>query len=539
MRPHLLFPDRDLDAPAQKTPASLADLVADLEVPTVLRAMAGKDALTYAVCAQVLTATDTTPQIVRHRQAVLADAIAHAGEFADLYVIATEAIADEKKIYRSTFRLRPESTLRRSVEVLKLLLDAVARVRQVTDALGTTARSDAVRGMCAVLADQLDDAYLHEAREQVRELELAHGLLVSAQLDRNDAVSRMRPLLARTSGNWLIGRRPRLRKPTFSYTIADRDQAGMEAFAEFRDRSLTQVSNAADTSATHILGFLTCLQREVAFYLGCVRLQDTLRELQVPTCFPDVCDNDVRELNAVALRDVPLSLQSKQAPVPVTVAASRALLVVLTGANRGGKSTTLRAVGVAQLMAQAGMFAAAEKFRFAVCTGIFTHFKREEDTGMEHGKFDEELERMSRITGTVAPGGMLLANESFASTNEQEASDVGFDVLTALVDSGVTVLLVTHLFTLAKQLFDNSRPSVFLRAERGAGGERPFQLIEAPPLPTSFGGDVYRTVFGTPLDSSLTGDGPGTERQEPQPVTSRHDHSDTTIALPNPAKRSR
>ena len=53
-------------------------------------------------------------------------------------------------------------------------------------------------------------------------------------------------------------------------------------------------------------------------------------------------------------------------------------LVVITGANQGGKSTFLRSVGLAQLMMQCGMFVAAE-VTGPVCTGVFTHYKREED----------------------------------------------------------------------------------------------------------------------------------------------------------------
>lgn len=505
LRPHLLFPNRDLGSPADKTPPLLADLAADLELPSVLRAMAGNDPLIYQVCAQVLAATDTTPDIVQHRQAMLADALTHTAQLGELYTIATEAIAEERKIYRITFQWRAEATLHRAVRVLRLLLDAVARVRKVTDSLAATAHSPALRTMCGVLAEQLDDSYLGEAGERIDQLELTSGLLVSARLDRGDAVTGMRPKLARTKGNRLIGRRPRLTKPTFSYTIPERDQAGMEAFSAFRDRSLTQVAHAADTSAAHILTFLHCLQREVAFYLGCARLHETLAGLGVPTCTPLVAACGSRVLNAKSLCDIPLALQSQTAPVPVTITAGDAALVVLTGANRGGKSTALRAAGVAQLMAQAGLFVAAERYEFAVCTGVFTHFKREEDAAMEHGKFDEELERMSRITAAITPGGLLLANESFASTNEQEASDIGFDVITALLDSGVTVVLVTHLFTLAQQLYDDARPSLFLRAERGVDDQRPFQLVPAPPLPTSFGSDIYRAVFGMPLDEDPSG----------------------------------
>jgi magnesium-transporting ATPase (P-type) len=45
---------------------------------------------------------------------------------------------------------------------------------------------------------------------------------------------------------------------------------------------------------------------------------------------------------------------------------------------------------------------------------LFTHYKREEDTSMESGKFDEELGRMSDIVDHIAPDSMVLFNESFS-----------------------------------------------------------------------------------------------------------------------------
>ena len=121
-------------------------------------------------------------------------------------------------------------------------------------------------------------------------------------------------------------------------------------------------------------------------------------------------------------------------------------LVVITGANQGGKSTFLRAVGLAQLMLQAGMFVGAETFAADARDGIFTHYKREEDSAMDHGKLDEELDRMSTIAGWLLPGSLLLSNESFASTNEREGSEIARQVLAALTESGVKVVFVTHLF---------------------------------------------------------------------------------------------
>jgi hypothetical protein len=43
---------------------------------------------------------------------------------------------------------------------------------------------------------------------------------------------------------------------------------------------------------------------------------------------------------------------------------------------------------------------------------------------MESGKLDEELRRMNGIVGWLAPGCLLLCNQSFLSTNEREGSEI-------------------------------------------------------------------------------------------------------------------
>jgi hypothetical protein len=55
---------------------------------------------------------------------------------------------------------------------------------------------------------------------------------------------------------------------------------------------------------------------------------------------------------------------------------------------------------------------------------------------------------------------------------------------------------VTHLYELAHGFYARKmKNALFLRAERKAGGERTFKLIEGEPLQTSFGVDVYRKIF--------------------------------------------
>jgi hypothetical protein len=116
---------------------------------------------------------------------------------------------------------------------------------------------------------------------------------------------------------------------------------------------------------------------------------------------------------------------------------------------------------------------------------------------MESGKLDEEQARMSDIVDHISANAMLLCNESFSSTNEREGSQIAREVITALVESDITVLLVTHMFDLANGFYERRlEDALFLRAERGSDGARSFKISEGKPLPTSYGEDSYRKAFG-------------------------------------------
>jgi DNA mismatch repair ATPase MutS len=179
-----------------------------------------------------------------------------------------------------------------------------------------------------------------------------------------------------------------------------------------------------------------------------------------------------------------------------TLSTEKKHVVVITGANQGGKSSFLRSVGVAQLMLQSGMFVSANVFSGSLCSGLYTHYKREEDPTMTSGKLDEELSRMSAIAEDIVPDAMMLFNESFASTNEREGSEIARQVTRALLDRRIVIYFVTHLYTFAHGLLERGRAdALFLRAERLDDGTRTFRLIEGEPLETSYGLDLYNEVF--------------------------------------------
>jgi DNA mismatch repair ATPase MutS len=282
-----------------------------------------------------------------------------------------------------------------------------------------------------------------------------------------------------------------------------RDDAGAQAFGELQNRGLGLICDAVYQSAEHVLRFLRALRAELAFYLGCLNLREQLARIGESIAFPEVSDLP-RGFRCRNLRDICLALTMGRSVVGNDVEANGKPLVIITGANCGGKSTFLRSVGLAELMLQSGLFVTADAFASSLYTGLFTHYKREEDRTMRSGKFDEELVRMSGIADHIRRNSLVLFNESFAATHEREGSEIARQIVSALLGNDVTVFFVSHMYEFARPFLDDER-ALFLRAERSEDGARSFRLREAKPLPKSFGVDLYQRIFGPAHDANVAG----------------------------------
>jgi MutS domain V len=338
----------------------------------------------------------------------------------EIYGIAVQAILAERRIWWGIGSQYPETILHRSVEVMQLFVAALRLLRGIADSHASGFRSDGFTRFFTMITKELDDDYFAAVDSHLRRLKFSGGVLVSASLGEG---------LAGT-GHVLRAPRPGRRglaevigvgnRSAYTLTISDRDEAGARALSELRGRGINHVANALAQSADHILGFFRLLRTELAFYIGALNAHERLAATGGPACFPEPLPPAGAAFSAAGLYDPCLALTAGTPVIGNDVSADGASLVMITGANQGGKSTFLRSTGLAQLMMQSGMFAAATALRASVCPGLFTHYKREEDATMTSGKLDEELARMSDIAAHITPGSMLLCNESFASTNERE-----------------------------------------------------------------------------------------------------------------------
>ncbi|MGH8291044.1 MAG: MutS-related protein [Steroidobacteraceae bacterium] len=499
MKAHLMYRDRDVDL-AAKPRVGAAELIRDLALETLFAAMAAGDPYLRDVAQRLVLASLEDPQEIRYRQRILADCIAHPDIVRRMYAIAVSSVERERRVWGFTFR-RPEGLLHRCVEVVGIFREQLKELRGLADAHCGGFQSEGFRTLFAMLAHELDDAYLKTVAEHLRSLRFRHGLLLSARLGKGNKGAQYRirkpfdptPSVRERVESWMhrvLGGEA----SSFIYELDDRDESGFQALQELRERGIAPVASALGASTAHILDFFKMLRAELGFHVGCLNLHERLMAEGCPVCFPEPVEEC--QLRARGLYDPSLTLSMGGRVVGNDLSADRKRLVMITGANRGGKTTFMRGVGLAQVLMQCGAFVPAEEYRAGVCKGIFTHFKREEDVGMRSGKLDEELSRMSAIVDHLTPGSLVLLNESFASTNEREGSEIARQIVGALLECGVKVMYVSHLFDLADSYLRAApAPALFLRAERLPDGRRTFKLLEGGPLSTSYGADLYARVF--------------------------------------------
>lgn len=249
-------------------------------------------------------------------------------------------------------------------------------------------------------------------------------------------------------------------------------------------------------------GFFSQLHIQAAFYRGAVNLAHHMSRFRLRSCYPKAGAQDV--LRFRELKEFVMGIEQLRNPVGNTCDIRRKNLLIVTGANQGGKSTFLRSIGIAQVMMQCGLFVTALEYESGIFPSFFTHFTRREDNAMNSGRLDEELGRMSRIVNHLGPASMVLLNESFASTTEKEGSVIAYDIVKALTEVGVKVLAVTHLLSFAQRVYEEAGQKTdsgveFLSAQRREDGQRTFRMVQHAPELTSFGLDLYEELIG-PLE---------------------------------------
>ena len=186
MKAHLLFEDQDFDFTAE-LPAGSEDLIQDLELGTVLGAMAGGDKFLLDISSRVLLSSLTDPQAIRYRQAILADCIAKPDIIRQMYGIAVAALEDKRRAWGFWSSQYPASILSGAVNQLDVLIVRLRELRQVADHHASEFSAEGLTALLRSLQRDLDDDYFETLTGHLKQLRFRGGELMSAQLDRDNS----------------------------------------------------------------------------------------------------------------------------------------------------------------------------------------------------------------------------------------------------------------------------------------------------------------------------------------------------------------
>lgn len=130
-------------------------------------------------------------------------------------------------------------------------------------------------------------------------------------------------------------------------------------------------------------------------------------------------------------------------------------LMFLTGANMAGKSTFMKAFGIAVYLAHMGFPVAAENMRFSVLDGIYSSINVADDLNLGYSHFYAEVLRVKHVAEEVASGKNLvvLFDELFKGTNVKDAFDGTLAVTAAFSKYRNCFYIVsTHIIEVSEEL---------------------------------------------------------------------------------------
>ncbi len=161
---------------------------------------------------------------------------------------------------------------------------------------------------------------------------------------------------------------------------------------------------------------------------------------------------------------------------------------ILTGANRGGKTTVTQAAGQLFVLAQSGIPVPADRFSYDPADRVLTHFPADEDKTLDLGRLGEECRRFRELFVRCTPDSLLLLNETFSTTSFEEGYFIAADAVRAILGRGTRTIFNTHMHKLTQDLDtvlntgEAEGKAVSLVAETKEG-KHSFRVIIAPPSP--------------------------------------------------------
>jgi DNA mismatch repair protein MutS2 len=257
--------------------------------------------------------------------------------------------------------------------------------------------------------------------------------------------------------------------------------------AELMGRLANQVFDGVQDAVIALLA----LGLDLEFYLAALALRERAASAGLEMCLPEFIEPGASNSEGTEFEALfnPLLLLEAKPPKPCDLTLGVSALVVITGPNSGGKTRLLEAVGLSQLLAQAGMFVPARRARLRFRDGLFVSLMQEVTADQQEGRLGTELLRIRRMFERLDFNSLVILDELCSGTNPSEGEGIFELVVSLLAELEPQALITTHFLEFAARL-SKERPVGglgFLQVELDANNDPTYGFVPGV-APTSLAG---------------------------------------------------
>ena len=164
-------------------------------------------------------------------------------------------------------------------------------------------------------------------------------------------------------------------------------------------------------------------------------------------CRPDVVQGDKAYFEAEGIRHPLIEhLQTRETYVTNDISLGNDTVngLLLYGTNAVGKTSLIKAIGIAVIMAQAGLYVPCKKFRYSPYTQMFTRILGADNIFKGLSTFAVEMSELRSILNQSDPNSLVLGDELCSGTESDSALSIFTAGLEVLHGRNCTFLFATH-----------------------------------------------------------------------------------------------
>lgn len=163
--------------------------------------------------------------------------------------------------------------------------------------------------------------------------------------------------------------------------------------------------------------------------------------LKMKACRPAI--SKTREIRLIQARH-PLIDAKHVVPNTIVIGGDYRILLI-TGSNTGGKTVSMKTLGLLVLMHQAGLFIpVGESSELPVFRDVFSDIGDEQDISQNLSTFSSHMKQLIYILKHCGPEDLILADELGSGTDPAEGSAIAIAILDAFYQKGSYVMVTTH-----------------------------------------------------------------------------------------------